>query len=158
MARYAFVTVWQFRAPIRAVWEEIYHSERWHAWWKGLEPVQELEPGDARGVGSLRRFAWRGALPYTMTVAMRVTRVEPLVALEGTATGDLEGRGLWQFACRDGLTTTRYEWTVRTTARWMNQTAMLARPVFRWNHDVIMRRGKQGLQRLLESPAGAGKP
>jgi hypothetical protein len=37
-----------------------------------------------------------------------------------------------------------YEWNVRTTERWMNVVAPLARPVFAWNHDCLMRNGAPG--------------
>ncbi|OUC07939.1 polyketide cyclase, partial [Litorilinea aerophila] len=33
--------------------------------------------------------------------------------------------------------------------RWMNLLAPLARPIFAWNHDIIMAWGGQGLARLL---------
>jgi hypothetical protein len=32
----------------------------------------------------------------------------------------------------------------------MNLLAPLARPIFEWNHDVIMRQGGEGLARLLD--------
>jgi hypothetical protein len=38
---------------------------------------------------------------------------------------------------------------VRTTKRWMNLAAPLARPVFRWNHDWVMRNGAEGIAELL---------
>ena len=31
----------------------------------------------------------------------------------------------------------------------MNRLAPVARPLFAWNHDVVMRRGAEGLARLL---------
>lgn len=34
---------------------------------------------------------------------------------------------------------------------WMNWLAPLARPIFEWNHNVLMRWGEKGLKRLLES-------
>jgi hypothetical protein len=38
---------------------------------------------------------------------------------------------------------------VRTTKRWMNLLAPFARPVFEYNHDVVMRWGGEGLARRL---------
>jgi hypothetical protein len=38
---------------------------------------------------------------------------------------------------------------VRTTRSWMNALTPLARPVFRWNHDWVMRQGGRGLARRL---------
>jgi hypothetical protein len=38
---------------------------------------------------------------------------------------------------------------VKTTEWWMNLLAPIARPLFAWNHDVVMRQGGEGLARLL---------
>ena len=34
----------------------------------------------------------------------------------------------------------------------MNLLAPIARPVFAWNHDWVMKRGGEGLSRLLGAP------
>ena len=38
---------------------------------------------------------------------------------------------------------------MRTTRAWMNLVAPIAGPVFRWNHNVVMRQGGECLARLL---------
>ena len=154
MAAYSFITCWHVRAPIEAVWKAIFRSERWPSWWKGLERVVELEPGDPTRVGCIRRFVWKGRLPYRLVVDMRVTRIEPPVALESIASGELEGTGRWRLSNDEGGTKACYEWNVRTAKRWMNRLAPIARPFFQWNHDVVMRAGERGLRRLLETAAG----
>jgi hypothetical protein len=50
------------------------------------------------------------------------------------------------------VTTVLYDWDVHTTRPWMNLLAPLARPVFAWNHDWVMKRGGKGLARLLDAP------
>jgi len=65
--------------------------------------------------------------------------------LEARATGELAGTGRWTLTSADGGTLVRYDWDVRTTRRWMNLLAPAARPVFRWNHDELMREGGEGL-------------
>lgn len=151
LPEYRFATLWQLDAPLTEVWEAIFHPERWPNWWQGVEQVRELEPGDAVGVGSLQRYTWKSVLPYRLTFDMRVTRIEPLATLEGVASGELEGIGRWQF-WREGTTTcVRYEWQVRTTKWWMNWLTPIARPLFKWNHDAVMRQGGQGLARLLNA-------
>ena len=150
MAAYAFITRWDIHAPIQRVWDAIYHSESWSRWWKGVESVVELQPGDPNGVGSVRRYTWKSRLPYALTFEMRTVRVEPLIALESLASGELTGRGLWRFSHLDDGTSVRYEWNVQTTTRWMNLLTPVARPLFAWNHDVVMRWGEEGLKRLLE--------
>src|SRR6188472_3369817 len=66
VAEYHFVSTWQIQAPIERVWEEIYHAERWPAWWKYVTGVDELEPGAADGVGQRLRLLFRTRLPYTL--------------------------------------------------------------------------------------------
>ncbi len=146
---YEFATIWQLEAPIEEIWEEISHPEHWPGWWKGVESVTELKAGDESGVGSLYRYVWKSRLPYELAFDMQTTRVESPVALEGIARGELEGTGRWQLSHEDGITTVRYTWKVRTTRPWMNLLAPLARPIFEWNHDVVMRQGGEGLARLL---------
>lgn len=150
---YSFVTVWRVPAPLPQVWEAIYHSERWPAWWKGLEQVVELRPAaGASGLGSLRRYTWKGRLPYRLTVDLLVTRVTPMALIESQARGELEGKGVWRFLRQGEGTVVQYDWNVRTTKAWMNWAAVLARPLFRWNHNWVMRQGEVGLARLLEHP------
>ena len=148
-AAYVLTTRWQIEAPLDAVWESILHSERWPRWWPGLREVVELKPGDERRVGCVRRFVWKGRLPYTLTVEMAITHVEPPTLLESEASGELMGRGIWRLSPSADGTAVRYDWCVSTTKRWMNWLAPVARPVFRWNHDVVMRNGARGLKRLM---------
>jgi hypothetical protein len=148
---FEFVTIWRIEAPIHEVYEAISHSYDWPKWWRGVEQVTELERGDAHGVGGLFRYTWKSLLPYRLTFDMRITRVRPLAAIEGVASGELEGTGRWLFTAEDGVTTVRYEWQVRAIKRWMNLAAPIARPLFKWNHDILMQQGGQGLARLLNA-------
>jgi hypothetical protein len=151
MATYNFVTIWDISAPIECVWNEIHRSELWPVWWKGVESVVELQAGDENGIGSLRRYTWKSRLPYRLTFDMRTTRVEPLSIIEGVAAGELEGRGTWRLSDNRAGTLVRYDWEVRTSKLWMNLLAPVARPLFKWNHDVIMRWGADGLRKRLKA-------
>ena len=57
------------------------------------------------------------------------------------------GRGHWRLFEQDGVTAVVYDWQVATTKRWMNLLAPVARPVFEYNHDVVMGWGGEGLAR-----------
>lgn len=149
MAEYHFVSIWQISAPIDQVWEEVCHAERWPSWWKYVIGVDELEPGAADGAGQRLRLLFRTRLPYTLGFDVRVTSVQPPFELAAEATGELEGTGRWTLVAADGGTLVRYTWDIRTTRRWMNLLAPVARPVFSWNHDELMREGGQGLARRL---------
>jgi len=155
MASYSFVTLWQMNAPIERVWDAVYHSERWPEWWPGVERVIELQPAADNGLGGRQRYVWKSILPYRLTIDMATSRVEPPFVLEGQASGELEGTGRWELSRDDGLTTARCIWTVTTTKPWMNLVAPLARPLFEWNHEIVMRQGGDSLRRLLEGPSDA---
>jgi Polyketide cyclase / dehydrase and lipid transport len=136
-------------APRDDVFQAIWDSDRWPSWWRGVESVVTLEEGDDEGVGGLGRYVWKSRLPYRLEFDTRITRVERPHLMEGQATGELAGTGLWRIYEEDGVTAAVYDWNVRTTAPWMNVLAPIARPVFAWNHNVVMSWGAEGLARLL---------
>jgi len=80
---------------------------------------------------------------------MKTIRIEPPLLLEGIAIGELQGRGLWQLSSEGSETIVRYGWNVETTKRWMNLLAPIARPIFEWNHNVVMSSGAEGLGKRL---------
>lgn len=140
MAAYRFLTTWCVDAPIERVWSVIHDSAAYPEWWPGVRAVDLLRAGGHDGVGQVSRFSWRSRLPYTLRFDIRVTRVERPYVIEGQATGELEGRGVWRLFEGPG-TAVVYDWRVRTTAGWMNLLGPVARPAFAWNHDLVMRQG-----------------
>jgi uncharacterized protein YndB with AHSA1/START domain len=149
VARYEFLTTWLLRAPRAAVWDAIQDVEEWPHWWRGVESVRELDGGDGARVGSRYRVRWRSAVPYSVQFDFEVQRVELPVLMSGRATGDLDGSGTWRLYEQDGVTAVTYDWRVGTTKAWMNLVAPIARPVFEWNHDWVMRRGGEGVAARL---------
>jgi uncharacterized protein YndB with AHSA1/START domain len=152
-AEFNLITNWTLAAPREAVWRELTKPEDWPAWWRAVEHVELLDAGDADGVGALRRMTWRTALPYSLTFDMRTVRVEPMSVIEGRAEGELSGVGRWTVDGGRDKTHVRYDWRVEVTQPWMRFVAPLARPVFAWNHGVVMGWGGEGLARRLAAPA-----
>jgi len=107
--------------------------------------------GDADGINSVWRYSWQGQLPYRVVFEVYATRIERLVAIEGTARGDLDGIGRWHFSRQDAVSIVRCEWHVRSTRWWMNLIAPVARSMFIRNHALVMSQGGAGLARLLRS-------
>ena len=147
---YRLLTLWKLAAPRQAVYDAVRDSLDWPSWWPGSEQVEELAPGDATGIGSLRRYVWKGRLPYTLTFVARATRIEDPRLLAADVEGDLNGWGRWTFSQVGGVTTVRYEWQVRTTKAWMNAIAPLTKSIFAHNHHAMMRSGGEGLARRLD--------
>jgi uncharacterized protein YndB with AHSA1/START domain len=149
VARYEFLTTWLLESPREPVFDAIYAQERWPEWWRGVERADEVAPGDANRIGAVSRMVWRSFLPYRVEFEVTTTRVERPHLMEGRAVGELEGLGRWRLFEHGGATAVVYEWNVATTRPWMNLLAPVARPVFEWNHDWVMRRGAEGLAGLL---------
>jgi uncharacterized protein YndB with AHSA1/START domain len=155
MAAYAFVTEWRLRAPIDRVYDAIHDSLAWPEWWPAVRAVEEVRPATGReGVGAVRRYTFKGSLPYTLSFDLVVERLERPNLLAGRASGELEGTGVWSLREDDGTTYVRYDWNVRTTRWWMNLLAPFARGVFKKNHDVVMRSGARGICGLLGGVSG----
>jgi hypothetical protein len=136
-------------APRERAWEVIDDVASWPEWWRGVVRVEELEAGDAQRVGSRHRIEWRSRLPYPLEFEFTVERTERPQLMEGRAVGELTGTGRWRLFEDGGVTAVLYEWNVHTTKRWMNLMGPIARPVFAWNHDVVMGWGGEGLARRL---------
>lgn len=151
MAAYSFQTHWQFRAPIEDVWEAISETDRWPSWWRGVEKVELIRKGDANDIGTVKRYTWKSKLPYKLVFDMRTTQIERLSIIAGAASGELEGTGVWTFSHANGVTAVRYDWNIDTTKRWMNVFAPVARPLFQWNHDVVMEWGREALEKKFSS-------
>ena len=149
MAEYRFLTTWLLEADRERVWDAIYDSDSWPGWWRGVEEAERLEDGDENGIGQYGRYVWRSRLPYRVEFFVRSTVVDRPHLLEGEASGDLAGIGRWRLYEQDGVTAVVYEWTVRTTKRWMNLLAPVGKPIFAVNHDWVMRNGGEGLARQL---------
>jgi hypothetical protein len=121
----------------------------WPEWWRGVASVEELDAGDADGRGGRHMIEWRSKLPYPLRFEFTTDVVERPTLMEGRARGELDGMGRWRLFEQDGVTAVVYEWHVETTKAWMNLLAPVGRPMFKWNHDTVMRWGGQGLARRV---------
>lgn len=151
MGHFEFVTEWYFDAPVAQVWDAILRTDRWPLWWRGVDGVTLIRAGRADGTGFVYHYVMRGALPYRLHFNMEAVAVEPLRTIEGIASGEVEGVGRWQFIAEGAGTRVRYFWNIRLTRTAMRILSVVGRPVFAWNHDVVMRRGGVGLARYLRS-------
>lgn len=149
--KYHIVTIWLLEAPIEVVYETIFQSMNWPQWWDNVKHVENLESGDANGIGNIRRYTWQGFLPYQLRFDICVTRLEPLIFIEGIASGDLEGIGCWSFSYDKNITVVNYTWHVHTTSFWMNLLELFAYPLIKWNHNLVMRKGGEALAQKLNA-------
>lgn len=158
MAHFDLVSHWQLAAPPPRVWAALSRPEQWPAWWPYVRRVQTLAEGQPGGVGRVRRIEWATRLPYRLCLDVEATEVLPGERLRGRSRGTLDGEGLWLLQPLDGGTLVTYLWRVRLDRAWMRWAAPLLAPLFRWNHEAVMRAGGRGLALWLaqgSAPAGA---
>jgi carbon monoxide dehydrogenase subunit G len=149
MADYHYVSTWQLQAPIEQVWAALNDLEHLPVWYGGVQQAQELVPGDAQGVGRRVRYVIKGRLPLRLAFEATTIRSLPPRDQQLQAEGELTGTGRWSLDQQGEVTTVRYTWDVRTTRRWMNLLAPLARPIFTWNSRGVLLQAGDGLARFL---------
>ncbi|UZR30841.1 SRPBCC family protein [Methylococcus mesophilus] len=152
------VTRWRLDAPAEKVWQVLSDAERWPEWWPCVEAVEKIDPGGTNGENSLWAYTWKTMLPYRLRLEFRMTRIAAPVLLEADVRGDVAGRGLCRIYRQEHRTVVQYEWNVRLCRSWMKRLAPLARPVFLWNHRMVMRQGEASLAARLASDGGTLSP
>jgi uncharacterized protein YndB with AHSA1/START domain len=150
-ADFVLVTEWHLAAHIDAVWEALNHPDYWPRWWPYVRAVEKLRGGDAEGVGALYLIEWTSKLPYDITFEVETVEVAHYERIRGLARGQLNGQGLWEFFPEESSTRVRYTWSVNLVEPWMRRLKPLAAPIFRWNHNAVMRAGAVGLARHLHT-------
>jgi hypothetical protein len=148
---YSFITRWQIAAPVAEVWDLIYESAGWPQWWKGVERVKIIKENDATGINGIRKYTWKSALPYKLSFTMKLVEKTDHKLLRGIAFGELEGDGTWHFNEEKGITKVQYNWNVKTNKAWMNYFSFVLKPLFKFNHDVVMKWGAKGLAKKLNA-------
>ena len=150
MSDYRFLTTWLLACPRQCAWDALAECESWPQWWRGVEEVTELRPGDERRVGSAYRVTWRApAIPYRVRFDFRVGQVEEPALMAGTARGALQGAGTWRLFEQDGVCAVTFDWQVSIERAWLNRLARVADPLLTRGHDRLMRRGGEDLARRM---------
>jgi carbon monoxide dehydrogenase subunit G len=139
---YRFLTTWLLDCERQAVWEALDDVEAWPRWWRGVERVELLG-------GDRYRITWRSRIPYELEFEFQVEHTDAPLEMSGRAIGELTGTGHWRLFEQTGVTAVTYEWNVHTTRAWMNLLAPVARPLFEYNHNVVMGWGGEGLSQHL---------
>ncbi len=148
-AEFHLVTTWTIDASVEEVWRVLNTPETWPDWWPSVKQVTIVREGDEFGIGAVRRMKWSTALPYDLAFEMETIRIEPLSIIEGRAYGELEGVGRWTLQPKGLKCNVRYDWIVKVTKPWMIRLSFILKPVFSWNHAVVMERGRRGLVHRL---------
>jgi hypothetical protein len=137
---YHFVTHWKIRGPIRKIYDVLKEGARYSEWWRpAYLKTEEVGPRKVRSLV-------RAKLPYTLDFTTELVRERPPTELEIKASGELAGTGLWKLNEKDGWTRIEFYWDVRAEKPLVRWLSFLLKPLFRWNHDWVMKVGERGLQ------------
>lgn len=148
-SHFDLVTHWRIHAHAERVWAVLTDPATWPCWWPYVRAVHTVREGRADGVGSVRRIDWATRLPYRIVIEVEALESVRPERLRARSRGQLDGEGIWLLHAGDGFTDVTYVWRVRLVKRWMRWLAPMLAPVFRWNHEGVMRAGEAGLERHL---------
>ncbi len=150
---FSLTTTWSIPASLELVWLSLVDTENWPSWWKYVASVTELSPGNTYKINNIRQYHWRTRLPYNLLLNLRVVEVKPLRRLVVEVSGDLEGNGACDIAWNSLTEHTEIEflWCVQPCKDWMKSFTIVAKPIFTWNHNQVMKQGELGLIRHLNT-------
>lgn len=143
---YHFITHWRVQGSLEEVTEIISDAEDLVRWWPSVYlDVQEMEAGDATGLGKVVSLYTKGWLPYTLRWQFRVSEVRADgFTLE--AFGDFVGRGIWTFEQQGDWVAIRYDWRIRADKPLLRYLSFIFKPIFAANHHWSMDRGEESLK------------
>ena len=144
---YHFITLWRFEGTAVEVADVLKDATALPRWWPSVYlDVQQLEPGDAEGVGKVISLYTKGWLPYTLRWQFRVTESRYPYGFSLEAWGDFEGRGIWTFQQDQDHVNVIYDWKIRADKPLLKAFSFLLKPIFSANHRWAMARGEESLK------------
>lgn len=147
---YQFRTCWHVAAPVETVYPIINEAANWPQWWPAVRSVRAFQ-SSADPAAEMQEQHWRTPFGYSFSFTLQLMERVPLRLLRARASGMLQGMGEWRFEPVPGGCQVSFAWKVQTSVAWMNRLAWLLRPLFVYNHRLVMAQGRKGLQRLLQA-------
>lgn len=144
---YEFVTHWRVQSTVEEVAAILGDALDLPRWWPAVYlDVEELEPGDAHGVGRLVRLYTKGWLPYTLRWQFRVEEANPPHGFAIAAEGDFVGRGVWSFVQEGDEAAITYDWRIDAEKPLLRRLSYALKPFFAANHRWAMAKGEESLK------------
>lgn len=145
---YIFRTTWGFDHDADDVYAALADVAAYPSWWPQVRATREI----ADGVGEVR---CRSMLPYDLTFVMHRELEDPeRRVLRAHMEGDLVGTSEWRVTPDGPGCTAVFDEDVEVGKRLLRAAGRVARPVLRFNHDLMMRSGHRGLRAWLARERG----
>lgn len=143
---YHFITRWRVYGRVKDVTDIISDRKALTHWWPSVYlKAEELEAGDADGIGTVVRLHTKGWLPYTLLWQLRIAEIYKDGFLL-VASGDFEGRGIWTFKQVDEYVDIAYDWKISAEKPLLRYFSFIMKPLFAANHSWAMARGEESLK------------
>lgn len=140
---YHFGTEWRLPAGCEQTYAALADLGRYPQWWPQVRRVERVD--EDRALVEVRSF-----LPYTLSVRVHRVRADPQAGvLEVALGGDMSGWSRWMLRPTDGGCAAGYEQHVVVHKPLLRRLGPGLRPVFRRNHEAMMRAGERGLRAAL---------
>jgi uncharacterized protein YndB with AHSA1/START domain len=140
---YRFRDAWLIAAPVRAVFDTVTDIAGYPQWWPDVRSVSRIDNNTAE-------LICQATLPYSLVLQMRRAEQDECAGrLAVRLAGDLEGVLAAQVTSGRAGTTLHIRQDVVVTKPLLRGLAPVARPLFRLNHAMMMRRGQFGLRARL---------
>ena len=141
---YVFVDEWDVDAPPESVFEALADAGTYPTWWTPI--YREVDTDGPPAVGCASRQKFKARLPYALSTVSTIARLEPPHEFEVHVTGDLRGTGVWTLSQVEGKVHVRFDWRVHADRPLLRILTPVLRPLFRWNHNVAIKRAMVGLE------------
>ena len=58
---------WRIAAPVASVWAALTDVRSWPQWWPYVRAVEQVDSGNAEGLGAVHRIRWATRLPFSVS-------------------------------------------------------------------------------------------
>lgn len=141
--RYRFHSEWPVSSDCGTTYAVLRDIGSYAKWWPEVKRVAPLDMTRA----SVRIT---GVLPYSLNFVLQLEADDPDgKVLRVSLQGDLDGWSSWRLLESPDGCRLLYDQEVVVRKRLLRVLAPVARPIFRLNHALMMRRGRRGLCRWL---------
>jgi carbon monoxide dehydrogenase subunit G len=139
----------RFAFPVdpAGVWAAMCRLDQFERWWGWLGDL--TVEGDGLQEGSVLHGSVSPPVPYRMEVAVHLGRCEPERLIDASVCGDLAGDAHLVLHPAPQGTEVDVWWTLQMLQLPMRMAALVAYPMLRWGHDLVVQATVNGFRRQL---------
>lgn len=142
-SRFVFRSEWRLPASRDDVYAALRDVGSYPAWWPQVRIARRLDEVS----GELH---CRSLLPYDLVFVVRREIEDPRRGiLQVNQDGDLAGTSRWTISADGAATVAVFDEDVVVNRGSVRRAGLFARPLLRFNHELMMRDGERGLRRYL---------